>query len=449
MAINSDLFETAKRIVLTLRNAGFEAFLVGGSVRDLLLGGKPLEYDIVTSALPRQVQSLFSRTFPVGESFGVILVSENGNVFEVATYRTEKGYIDGRRPSQVNLSGSAEEDVRRRDFTINGLLMDPETGCIIDFVEGRKDIEKRIVRTIGSPDERFSEDHLRMLRAVRFTSTLCFTLDDQSLKAVKQNAHLIRRISAERIRNELTRILTMGDSRRGLELLSESGLLSHILPEIESMRSVSQPEKFHPEGDVWEHTLRMIGFLSERQDSLRSDVRFVWGVLLHDVGKPETRSVDESGIHFYGHSRKGEIMAEKIMQRLRFSRSEIDTVVSMVGNHMKFMNVMGMRPNRLIRFIRIPDFSLHLELHKLDCLASHGNLDNYYFCRSKLNELPEEVLRPERLITGSDLKKLGFKPGPLFGEILRCVEDAQLDGELKSKEEALSFVLGRWGKEIK
>lgn len=449
MEINSDAFEVAKKIVLALRNAGFEAYFVGGSVRDMLIGRKPSEYDIVTSALPRQVQSLFKRTVPVGERFGVILVSEGGHVFEVAAYRTEGDYRDGRRPSQINPAESAQKDVRRRDFTINGLLMDPETGRILDFVEGRKDIERKIVRTIGPPDERFSEDHLRMLRAVRFASTLGFSLDDQTLEAVKRNSHLILRISAERIRNELTRILTAGDSRRGLELLSESGLLSHLLPEIEAMRGVSQPEKYHPEGDVWEHTMRMIGFLSQRQDDLRSDIRFVWGILLHDVGKPETRTVDESGIHFYGHSRQGELLAAKIMRRLRFSRSEIDTVVSMIASHMKFMNVTKMRPNRLIRFIRTSDFHLHLELHKLDCLASHGNLDNYRFCLSKLNELSEQSLHPERLITGRDLIELGFKPGPLFGEIIRCVEDAQLDGELKSKEEAKAFVLNRWGKEIK
>ncbi len=437
--------ETAKRVVITLREAGHEAYFVGGSVRDFLLGGAPREFDIVTSASPEQVRSIFPRTVSVGERFGVILVLENSHVFEVASYRTEEDYVDGRRPSRVSLAASAERDVLRRDFTINGLLMDPVSGEIIDFVDGIEDLEKRIIRTIGNPDERFSEDHLRMLRAVRFSSNLGFEIEPETWEAIRRHAPLIRRISVERIRDELTRILTRGDSRRGLEMLSDTGLLSRVLPEAEAMRGTAQPQRFHPEGDVWEHTLRMFRFFSQTGEPLRSDSRLAWGILLHDVGKPSTQSRNETGIHFYGHPRKGEEMAESILHRLRFPRSDVETIVSLVRNHMHFMNVTEMRPNRLKRFLRMPDFELHLELHRLDCLASHGNLETYTFCRAKLSEMPREVLRPARLVTGNDLRALGLQPGPLFGEILRAVEDAQLDGELKTKEEAIAFVKEKWG----
>ena len=377
-----------------------------------------------------------------------MLVVEEGHLFEVATYRTESSYLDGRRPSIIDLSTSAEEDVRRRDFTINGLLMDPQTGKIIDFVDGRKDIDRRIIRTIGDPHERFSEDHLRMLRAIRFSANLGFTIDAGTFEAIRRYAPLIENISAERIREELTKILTRGDSRLGLELLSDSGLLAVILPEVKALQHVTQPHTFHPEGDVWEHTLKMLQILSETTDALRSDVRLAWGVLLHDIGKPATYHENQSGIHFYGHAREGEHIAETIMKRLRFSRSIIETVDALIRQHMRFVHVMNMTPNHLIRFLRMPDFQLHLELHRLDCLASNGQLESYEYCRQKLAEKPKEVLHPAPLLKGNDLIALGLSPGPLFSEILHAVESAQLDGELHSTEEAIAFVQGRWADRI-
>jgi poly(A) polymerase len=429
----------ALAIVRRLREAGHEAFWVGGCVRDLLRGVAPKDFDIVTSARPEEVQALFPRTAPVGARFGVVIVIENSRPYEVATFRTESDYDDGRHPSRVAFA-TAEEDVRRRDFTVNGLLMDPETGRIIDYVEGRRDIERRLIRTIGKPDARFVEDRLRMLRAVRFAAALDYTIDAGTYEAIKKQASAIRGISAERIREELSRVLTSGGARRGMELLAETGLLVELLPEVAALKGVEQPPAFHPEGDVWEHTLRAIALLPDG-----ADVRLAWGALLHDVGKAETRSEDAVGIHFYGHTRRGEEIAAGILARLRFSGEERSTVLNLIGQHMLFMNVREMRPNRLKRFLRIPDFTLHLELHRLDCLASHGYLDNYEFCREKLTEYSAEVLRPPRLLTGDDLIGMGYTPGPVFKEILHAVEDAQLGGEIATPEEARSLIRRRWG----
>jgi poly(A) polymerase len=434
--------DTAAEIVRRLREAGHEAFFVGGCVRDLLRGEAPEDYDIVTSARTEDVRRIFSRTVPVGERFGVCLVVEGGRPFEVATFRTEEGYKDGRRPERVAFA-SAEEDVRRRDFTINGLLMDPATGRIVDHVEGRRDIERGIIRAIGNPEARFAEDHLRMLRAVRFAATLGFAIEPITFAALRRQAAAIRRISAERIREELSGILTGGGARRGIELLSESGLLGEILPEVHALRGVEQPPVFHPEGDVWEHTLRMIALLPRQQG--KADPRLAWAVLLHDVGKAVTRSEDETGTHFYSHVQRGEELSAVILQRLRFSREDLETILSLVRGHMLFMNVREMRPNRLKRLLRTPDFALHLELHRLDCLGSHGLLDHYEFCKQKLEEYPEEELRPPRLLTGADLIGMGFAPGPVFREILRAVEDAQLGGEITDAAEARDLVLKRWG----
>jgi len=429
----------ALAIVRRLREAGHDAFWVGGCVRDLVRGVAPKDFDIVTSARPEEVQALFPRTAPVGARFGVVIVIENSRPYEVATFRTESDYDDGRHPSRVAFA-TAEEDVRRRDFTVNGLLMDPETGRIIDYVEGRRDIERRLIRTIGDPDERFAEDRLRMLRAVRFAAALDYTIDAGTYEAIKKQASAIRGISAERIREELSRVLTSGGARRGMELLAETGLLVELLPEVAALKGVEQPPAFHPEGDVWEHTLRAIALLPDG-----ADVRLAWGALLHDVGKAETRSEDAAGIHFYGHTRRGEEIAAGILARLRFSGEERSTVLALIGQHMLFMNVREMRPNRLKRFLRIPDFTLHLELHRLDCLASHGYLDNYDFCREKLTEYSAEVLRPPRLLTGDDLIGMGYTPGPVFKEILHAVEDAQLGGEIATPEEARSLIRRRWG----
>lgn len=432
----------AVKIVHRLREAGHEAFWVGGCVRDLLRGEAPADYDIVTSARTEEVRGLFLRTVPIGERFGVCLVIEEGWSYEVSTFRTEEGYEDGRRPSRTAFA-TAEEDVRRRDFTINGLLMDPETGRIIDHVGGLCDIEQRIIRTIGDPEERFAEDHLRMLRAVRFAATLGFSIEPMTFTAIQRRASMIKRISAERIREELSRLLTGNSARRGLELLSESALLSIIVPEIEALRGVEQPPGFHPEGDVWEHTLRMIDLLPRLER--KADTCLAWAVLLHDVGKAVTRSEDATGTHFYGHVQQGEKISAAILLRLRFSREEMETILALVRGHMLFMNVREMRPNRLKRLLRTPDFALHLELHRLDCLGSHGLLDHYEFCRQKLEEYPQEKLRPPRLLTGKDLIGMGFTPGPVFKEILGAVEDAQLGGEIEDAAGARDLVQMRWG----
>jgi poly(A) polymerase len=434
--------ETAISIVRRLQNAGHEAYFVGGCVRDLLRGVEPGDYDIVTSAEPDEVYHLFSRTLPVGVRFGVVIVVEEGHSYEVATFRTEKDYGDGRRPSHVEFT-TAEVDIRRRDFTVNALLMDPLAGSIIDYVGGKEDIEKRLIRTIGSAQERFAEDHLRMLRAVRFAANLGYEIDPETLDAIKLNAPAIHRISAERIRDELTKLLTRGGARRGMEILAETCLLAEILPEADALRGVEQPPQYHPEGDVWEHTLRMLDLLPSWKGQ-ENDDRLAWAVLMHDVGKALTRSENETGIHFYGHVREGEKIAEKLMRRLKFSRRDMETILALIHCHMLFIHVQEMRPNRLKRFLRMPDFDLHLELHRLDCLGSHAFLDNYEFCKSKLMEVRADELQPPRLLNGDDLIAMGFSPEPLFNEILRAVEDAQLDGEISTSEEARRLVRKRW-----
>jgi len=438
-----DIPESVCFILNRLKAAGHEAYLVGGCVRDLVRGVPPGDYDIVTSATPDKVCSLFSRTVPVGVSFGVVLVIEDGRKYEVATFRTEDGYLDGRRPSHV-VFATAQEDVRRRDFTINGLLFDPGAECIVDFVDGRTDIERRVVRTIGDPEMRFAEDHLRMLRAVRFAANLGYDIDPGAITAIKQHANDITKISAERIRDELTKLLTHGGARHGMELLAETGLMEIILPEVTALRGIEQPSTFHPEGDVWEHTLRMLALLPVEEET---DRRLSWSVVLHDAGKAVTRSMDEKGVHFYGHVQRGEEIARQIMERLRFSGNDMETVLELIRCHMLFMNVKEMRPSRLKRFLRMPDFPLHLELHRLDCLGSHGMLDGYEFCKVKLSELSEEELHPPRLVTGNDLIAMGFTPGPLFGKILQEVEDAQLNGKVCSAEDARRLVFARWGKD--
>ena len=438
----ASLPDSALFIVNILKAAGHEAYLVGGCVRDLYRGVLPQDYDIVTSARPEEVCALFLRTIPVGISFGVVLVVEGEQKYEVATFRTEADYVDGRRPGRVAFA-TAEEDVRRRDFTINGLLFDPERERLFDYVDGCGDIDRRLVRTIGSPETRFGEDHLRMLRAVRFAANLGFDLEAETMAAVKRQAREIQRISAERIREELTKVFTRPGAQRGMELLDESGLLAEILPEVKALQGVEQPEAFHPEGDVWQHLLKMLSLMPAEG----TDPRLAWGVILHDIGKAVTRSVDDRGVHFYGHAQQGEEIARQIMERLRFSGSDSETVLELIRRHMLFMNVREMRPARLKRFLRMPDFHLHLELHRLDCLGSHGMIENYDFCRAQLAEIPEKELRPPRLLTGKDLIAMGFRPGPLFSTILQEVEEAQLNGLLASADDARRLVRERWGAE--
>jgi len=437
----SPVCDIARGIVRRLRDGACEAFFVGGCVRDMVRGVVPEEFDIVTSAHPGRIASIFPHTVPVGARFGVMIVVEGGHNFEVATYRTDEAYIDGRHPSRVAF-GTLEEDVRRRDFTVNGLVLDPETGRVLDLVEGLTDIGRRVIRAIGGPRLRFGEDRLRMLRAVRFAANLDFSIEPATLAAAREHAASVGEVSTERIREEMTKLLSRGGARRGVELLAEAGLLDVILPEVRKMIGVGQPPAFHPEGDVWEHTLRMLALLGKGGPA---DPRLAWGVLFHDLGKTVTRSEDERGIHFYGHVQKGEEMSGHILDRLRFSRADREGVLALIRHHMRFISVEHMRPNRLKRFLRMENFPLHLELHRLDCLASHGDLSSYDFCRRKLAELPEDVLRPARLLTGDDLVASGYPPGPLFGGILRAVEDAQLNGEIATRDEALRWLRKRWG----
>jgi poly(A) polymerase len=434
--------QNAEGIVRRLKESGYEAYFVGGCVRDSILGNATSDYDIVTSALPGQVVELFPSTISIGAKFGVIAVIVESVPYEVATFRSDDVYEDGRHPSRVHFS-SAKEDVFRRDFTINGLLMDPETGGITDYVNGRADIDKKIIRTIGNAEDRFNEDFLRMLRAIRFAANLGFTIEASTLNAIERNASKIINISAERVREELSKILTRGGARAGFELMIQTGILKEVLPEVDRLKGVEQPPQFHPEGDVWEHTLKMLELLPKDGET-EKNLCLGWGVLLHDVGKAITRTIDEKGVHFYGHVKKGEEIADDIMQRLKFSRAQRETVINLIGQHMAFMNVQKMRPGRLKRFLRMPDFESHMELHRLDCISSHGLQDNYEFCRDQLQTLAHEDLHPQRLLTGDDLISLGFARGKIIGEILRALEDEQLEGRITTREDARGFVENNW-----
>jgi poly(A) polymerase len=430
--------ELAERVCAVLQEAGHQAYLVGGCVRDLELGREPADYDVATDALPERVQQLFPRSLAVGAQFGVIVVVENSVQVEVATFRSDVGYSDGRHPDRVVYSASPEEDVRRRDFTINALLLDPRTGKVLDYIGGRADLNAGRIRAIGEPEQRFREDKLRMVRAVRFAARFGYTVEPATFAAIQALADEIRQVSSERLRDELTKLLTEGAARRGFEFLDESGLLPELLPEIGRMKGVPQPPQFHPEGDVWVHTLLML----ERLPAGASPT-LAWGVLLHDVGKPPTISLPagpHDRIRFDHHVDVGTRMAEDICRRLRFSNEDTEQVAALVANHLRFKDVFEMRPSTLKRFVRLNRFEEHLELHRLDCLASHGMLDNHEFVRKFLAETPPEEVRPVRLVSGDDLMEMGLAPGPRFKEILQAVEDAQLEGSLRSRDEALEFV---------
>ena len=434
--------EAAHRICRTLREAGHQAYLVGGCVRDLLLKRQPDDFDVATDATPDRVQELFPGSIAVGARFGVVIVVAEGAEVEVATFRSDIGYSDGRHPDRVVYSRTPEEDVRRRDFTINGLLMDPQSGEVLDFVGGRADLAAGVIRAIGEPATRFAEDKLRMVRAVRFAARFGYAIAPATFAAIPPLAAEIRRVSAERLRDELTRLLIEGAARRGFELLEESGLLQPLLPEVARMKGVEQPPQFHPEGDVWIHTRMMLEGLTAG-----CATTLAWGVLLHDVGKPPTfapPSDPGERIRFDGHVEVGARMAEEICRRLRFSNDDTEQIVALVANHLRFKDVFQMRLATLKRFVRLPRFEEHLELHRLDCLASHGNLEAYEFVRRFLAETPPDQVRPPRLISGEDLARMGLLPGPLFREILQTVEDGQLDGRLTSREQALAFVRSRY-----
>jgi poly(A) polymerase len=427
--------KTARRVAERLRERGAVAYFAGGCVRDLVRGEIPKDIDIATDARPELVQEVFSRTHAVGAHFGVIVVVENGFQFEVATFRSDGAYLDHRHPVDVRFS-SPEEDAKRRDFTINGMFFDPEKNEVIDFVGGRADLGAKLIRAIGDAAQRFSEDRLRMLRAVRFATVLDYKIDARTWSALVANAGSINEISAERIREELVRIFLSPNRVRGWDLLDQSGLLCAILPEVERMKGCLQPEQFHPEGDVFQHTRLMLQLLPEKVS-----VPLVLSVLFHDVAKPVTATADETGrIRFNEHDRFGAEMTEAIMERLRFSRAEIEETVEMVRQHMVFKDVPKMRIAKLKRFMARPTFEEELELHRVDCASSHRMMDNYEFLLRKREEFANEPIIPPPLVRGDDLIALGLKPGPKFGEILEAVETRQLEGTLKDRNEALDWV---------
>lgn len=422
----------AHDIALQLRAHGYSAYLVGGCVRDLLLKVEPQDYDVATEARPEQVLSLWPDARLVGARFGVVLIATEDASVEVATYRSEHDYRDGRHPAHVAFEHDPRRDAERRDFTINALLLDPENGEVLDYVGGREDLRLGLVRAIGDPEKRFREDHLRLLRAVRFAARLGFDIESETEAALVRLHPLVRDVSPERVRDEIVRILVEGQARRGFELLDRTGLLAEVLPEVAEMKGVPQPPDFHPEGDVWTHTLLMLEGLRDPTPEL------ALGVLLHDVGKPPTYRVADR-IRFDGHVEEGVRLTRQILGRLRFSNDQIRHVEALVDNHMRFKDVPNMKDSTLKRFMRLPRFGEHLELHRLDCTSSHGMLDNYELARERFQQMGEEQIRPARLITGNDLIELGLEPGPAFSRILQVVEDAQLEGRIATREQAIEL----------
>ncbi len=422
----------ALQIVRTLKQNGHEAYFVGGCVRDLLLKKTPKDFDIATDAVPDKIRTLFSKTVPVGAKFGVMLVVLDGHSFEVATFRTDEGYQDGRRPTGIRFT-NAKEDALRRDFTINGLFLDPMTGRVMDWVEGQKDLKKKIIRAIGHPDKRFTEDKLRILRAVRFASVVGFKIEPKTFASIKKHAKTIHQVSQERIRDELIKMFTGPHPGVALALLDKTRLLKELLPEVEKMKGVQQPKAYHPEGDVFVHTRLLMQQLKHPSTVL------AFGCLLHDVGKPDTYRRSDR-IRFNGHDRVGAKITQSILERLRFPNDLKDKIVACVDGHMRFKDVKKMRESTLKKFMQRNTFETELEQHKIDCLASHGDISNWRFLRKKVKTLSKEEIKPKPLINGRDLLDLGYPEGPLIGKILRAVEEAQLDGKLSTKDEAISWV---------
>ena len=464
-------FEAALQVLETLRARGYEAYFAGGCVRDLLLGREPADYDVATNATPDVVLEMFPRTFAVGAHFGVVLVAPCGGAgpleqsrgeegtgakpVEVATFRSDLAYSDGRHPDAVRYTKTAEEDVRRRDFTINGLLLDPLRGgglseksfreprvlreAVIDYVGGVDDLDAGLVRAIGRPETRFEEDRLRMLRAVRFAARFEFAIEAETKRAIRSLSSKIHAVSCERIRDELTKVLTEGHARRAFELLDETGLLSEVLPEIARMKGVEQPPQFHPEGDVWIHTLMLLEQLAPG-----CSMTLAWGALLHDVGKPPTFKRAPDRIRFDGHVEVGVAMGAEICRRFRFSNDETHQILALIENHMRFMDAQRMKDSTLKRFFRLDRFEEHLALHRMDCMASNGFLDHWNYVRERLASTPEEAVRPQPLITGRELIAAGYKPGAGFREMLCVAEDAQLEGTATTAEDALKLVRERF-----
>jgi poly(A) polymerase len=464
MPSSTPQFDAALHIVATLRAAGYESWLAGGCVRDLLLGRGPSDYDVATSATPDVVLDMFPRTFAVGAHFGVVLVASDSGaeceqdsvgkrcITEVATFRSDGVYSDGRHPDEVRYTKSARDDVQRRDFTINGLLLDPASlaqsgndpfavrAGVMDYVGGLADLDAGVIRAIGEPRRRFEEDQLRLLRAVRFAARFGFALESQTAAAMRALAPRIHAVSRERVRDELTKILTEGKARRAFELLDETGLLIQVLPEVARMKGMDQPPQFHPEGDVWIHSLLVLDQLPRG-----CELTLAWGALLHDVGKPPTFRVAPDRIRFDGHVEVGVAIGADICRRFRFSNDETRQILSLIENHMRFADAPRMKASTLKRFFRLSNFPEHLVLHRMDCLAAHANLDIYDFVRESYASMPEESVRPRPLLTGRELIAAGYTPGPQFKPMLQAVEDAQLEGAITTPGEALALVRGRFG----
>ncbi len=442
--IISDRKTEAFGIVSRLREAGHKAFIAGGAVRDMVMGLAPKDFDIVTDAAPEEVERIFERVFPVGAKFGISLVLSGKNTYEVAMFRKDGAYLDGRHPSEVERSDEIE-DVKRRDFTINAMIYDPVEDRTIDYVGGVEDIRRRIIRTVGDPFLRFNEDRLRMLRAVRFAARFGFTIEPGTMDAIRANAGCVLSISRERIGEELAKMFSGENPDQSLALLDETGLLEIVLPEVSAMKGVPQAPEYHPEGDVFEHTrltLKIFGGGSKIM---------AFAVLLHDVGKPPTFSTDGRA-RFNNHHEVGAAMAESILRRLRLSGETVLRVRDLVRKHMHFLNVFKMKESTLRRFMAEPDFDELLELHRIDCLASHSNLRTYEFLREQLKRLKREsrsFTLPPPLIGGDDLIGLGLEPGPVFGRILKETQDAQLDGDISNRSEALAFVKERYGPHLR
>lgn len=427
--------ELANSICDELLRHGFQALLAGGCVRDLLLGREPSDYDVATDTTPDQVMTLFPESVAVGAQFGVILIPAENFKVEVATFRSDVSYTDGRRPDAVVYAKTPEEDVHRRDFTINGLLMRHNTSEILDFVGGREDLKAGIIRAIGDADKRIEEDKLRMLRAVRFAARFGFEIEAETFRSIRKHVENIYQVSAERIRDEVTKMLTEGAAGNAFRLLDQTWLLQEVLPEISAMKGVEQPPQYHPEGDVWVHTCMMLDGIAAG-----SSPTLAWGILLHDVGKPPTfRSAAETGdrIRFDGHVEVGVRMGQEICRRLKMSNDETDQILALIANHMKFKDAEQMRASTLKRFVRMPKFEEHMQLHRLDCLSSHRHLDAYNFVSDFLARTPPEEVRPPRLLTGDDLLYMGFRPGPKFKQVLQAIEDAQLDGAIQTRDQAV------------
>ncbi len=408
---------------------------MGGVVRDLLLGRLPRDLDIVTAARPGVVVGLFDRTIAAGQEFGVVAVVTAGHAYEVATFRREGPYLDGRRPSYVDYA-DVRADVLRRDFTVNALLYDPSSGTVLDFVDGRADLQRRIIRTVGDPIERLREDRLRMLRAVRFAVELEFAIEPTTIEAIRTHARDLSGVSAERIRDELLRLLLAPGRADGIQLLESVGMLRVVLPEVAAMAGVPQPPQFHPEGDVLTHTCLALRYLEQPTAVL------AMATLLHDVGKPPTYSVTDR-IRFNNHAEVGAAIAEQICRRLRVSAAATRGVAALVRDHLRIGDLPRMRPGRARQFLRRPEAGELLALHRADCLASHNDLRAYHWALGVLAEIAAAPPR-RRLITGDDLIALGYTPGPRFAEMLEAVAAAQEEGDVATPEEARTWIQARF-----